>query len=59
MKIFRTEVPDWGFRADYRYLIVNANGDAPAFFARAKGRSGHRVTFGLHVEALMAGSVSE
>ena len=47
VKIFRTEVPDWGFRADYRYLIVNANGDAPAFFARAKGRSGHRVTFGL------------
>jgi hypothetical protein len=47
VKIFRAAAPDWGFRADYRYLIVNANGDAPAFFARAKSRSGHRVNFGV------------
>ena len=47
VKIFRSDVPDWGFRADYRYLIVNADGDAPAFFARSKGRTGHRVTFGV------------
>jgi hypothetical protein len=47
VKIFRAAVPDWGFRADYRYLIVNVNGDAPAFFARAKSRGGHRVTFGV------------
>jgi hypothetical protein len=47
VKIFRSNVPDWGFRADYRYLIVNADGDAPAFFARSKGRTGHRVTFGV------------
>jgi hypothetical protein len=48
VKIFRgADAPDWGFRADYRYLIVNANGDAPAFFAKAKSRAGHRVTFGV------------
>jgi hypothetical protein len=47
VKIFRAAAPDWGFRADYRYLIVNANGDAPAFFARAKSRGGHRVSFGV------------
>ena len=47
VKIFRAAAPDWGFRADYRYIIVNANGDAPAFFARAKGRGGHRVSFGV------------
>jgi hypothetical protein len=47
IKIFRASAPDWGFRADYRYLIVNSNGDAPAFFAKAKSRGGHRVTFGV------------
>jgi hypothetical protein len=47
LKIFRTAAPDWGFRADYRYLIVNANSDAPAFFAKAKRRGGHRIYFGV------------
>jgi hypothetical protein len=48
VKIFRgADAPDWGFRIDYRYVIVNANGDAPAFFAKAKHRGGHRVTFGV------------
>jgi len=47
VKIFRDAAPEWGFRVDYRYLIVNANSDAPAFFARAKRRGGHRVTFGV------------
>ena len=48
VKIFRgTDAPDWGFRIDYRYLIVNANSSAPAFFAQAKNRSGHRLTFGV------------
>jgi hypothetical protein len=47
LKIFRTAAPDWGFRADYRYLIVNANSDAPAFFAKAKSRGGHRIYFGV------------
>ena len=32
VKIFRgPDAPQWGFRIDYRYLIVNANSDAPAF----------------------------
>ena len=48
VKIFRgADAPDWGFRADYRYVIVNANAEAPAFFAKAKNRGGHRVSFGV------------
>jgi hypothetical protein len=47
VKIFRDAAPEWGFRADYRYLIVNAKDDAPAFFAKTKSRGGHRVTFGV------------
>ena len=47
VKIFRTDPADWGFRIDYRYLIVNANNDAPAFFAKATSRRGHRITFGI------------
>jgi len=47
VKIFRKAVPDWAFRADYRYLIVNANDNAPAFFAKTKSRGGHRLNFGV------------
>jgi hypothetical protein len=48
VKIFRgSDAPEWGFRFDYRLLIVNANSDAPAFFARTKNRAGHRVSFGI------------
>ena len=48
VKIFRgADAPDWGFRADYRYVIVNANDGAPAFFAKTTNRSGHRVSFGV------------
>jgi hypothetical protein len=47
VKIFRAGAPDWGFRADYRYLIVNENDAAPAFFAQAKNRGGHRIYFGV------------
>jgi len=48
VKIFRgASAPDWGFRIDYRYLIVNANSDAPAFFAKSKNRAGHRISFGI------------
>jgi hypothetical protein len=48
LKIFRgSDAPAWGFRVDYRYLIVNENGDAPAFFSRAKNRGGHRFLFGV------------
>jgi len=48
VKIFRgADAPDWGFRIDYRYLIVNANSDAPEFFAKTKNRGGHRISFGI------------
>jgi hypothetical protein len=48
IKIFRAaDAPNWGFRADYRYLIVNSNSDAPAFFAKSKTRGAHRVYIGM------------
>src|SRR5918993_5699991 len=48
IKIFRgADAPNWGFRADYRYLIVNSNSDAPAFFAKSKTRGAHRVYVGM------------
>jgi hypothetical protein len=48
VKIFRgASAPQWGFRIDYRLLIVNANSDAPAFFAKSKSRAGHRISFGI------------
>jgi hypothetical protein len=48
VKLFRgVDAPNWGFRVDYRYLIVNENGDAPQFFAQSKGRGGHRVYVGM------------
>ena len=48
VKVFRgADAPDWGFRIDYRYLIVNANSSAPAFFASSTHRGGHRITFGV------------
>jgi hypothetical protein len=47
VKMIRAASPGWGFRGDYRYLMVNSNDGAPAFFAKAKGRHGHRVYFGL------------
>jgi len=48
VKMFRgSAAPEWGFRADYRYLIVNSNSDAPPFFAKTKRRGGHRIYFGI------------
>ena len=48
LKIFRTaSAANWGFRADYRYLIVNSSDSVPAFFAKTKARGAHRVYFGL------------
>jgi len=48
IKIFRgTDAPNWGFRADYRYIIVNSNSDAPAFFAKSKSRGAHRIYIGM------------
>ena len=47
VKMFRESAPNWGFRADYRYLFVNANDSAPEFFASEKNRGGHRIYFGV------------
>ena len=48
IKMFRgADAPNWGFRADYRYLFVNSNSDAPAFFAKAKSRGAHRIYVGM------------
>jgi hypothetical protein len=48
IKIFRAaDAPNWGFRADYRYLMVNSNSSAPAFFAKSKRRGAHRVYIGM------------
>lgn len=48
IKIFRgADAPNWGFRIDYRYLFVNENSDAPAFFAKSKSRGAHRVYVGM------------
>jgi hypothetical protein len=48
IKIFRAaDAPNWGFRVDYRYLFINSNSDAPAFFAREKSRGAHRIYVGM------------
>lgn len=48
VKIFRgADAPNWGFRIDYRYLFVNENSDAPAFFANSKSRGAHRIYVGM------------
>jgi hypothetical protein len=48
IKLFRgADAPNWGFRVDYRYLFINSNGDAPAFFAKTKNRGAHRVYAGM------------
>ena len=48
VKLFRgADAPNWGFRVDYRYLFINSNGDAPAFFAKSKSRGAHRVYVGM------------
>jgi hypothetical protein len=48
IKIFRgDDAPNWGFRVDYRYLFVNENSDAPAFFAKSKSRGAHRIYIGM------------
>ena len=48
VKLFRgADAPNWGFRLDYRYLFVNSNSNAPAFFAKSKSRGAHRVYVGM------------
>jgi opacity protein-like surface antigen len=48
VKLFRgADAPNWGFRVDYRYLFINSNSDAPAFFAKTTSRGAHRVYVGM------------
>ncbi len=48
VKIFRRgDAANWGFRIDYRVLMVNSNSDAAALFARSKRRMGHRFYIGM------------
>ena len=48
IKLFRgADAPNWGFRVDYRYLFINENSDAPAFFAQSMSRGAHRIYAGM------------
>jgi hypothetical protein len=48
VKIFRRgDYRNWGFRIDYRVLMVNKNSDAVALFAQSKRRTGHRFYIGM------------
>jgi hypothetical protein len=48
VKIFRRgDAANWGFRIDYRILLVNDNNDAAALFAQSRGRTGHRFYIGM------------
>jgi hypothetical protein len=47
-KIFRSgEGRNWGFRIDYRLMMVNSKSDAVPFFAQSKQRRGHRFYIGM------------
>ena len=48
IKIFRRgDHINWGFRIDYRILMINEDSDAVPLFAQSKGRTGHRFYIGL------------
>ena len=48
VKIFRGgDAHNWGFRVDYRYILVNKNSDAAQFFAWSKSRPGQRIYIGM------------
>lgn len=48
VKLFRSDTArNWGFRVDYRLVMVNRNSDAVPFFARSKQRLGHRLYAGM------------
>jgi hypothetical protein len=47
-KIFRRgDYRNWGFRIDYRLVMVNSKSDAAALFAQSKRRMGHRFYIGM------------
>ena len=48
VKIFRRDdYRNWGFRIDYRLMMVNKKSDAVALFAQSKRRTGHRFYIGM------------
>jgi hypothetical protein len=48
VKIFRRgDARNWGFRIDYRILMVNNDTDAVPLFAQIKRRMGHRFYIGM------------
>jgi hypothetical protein len=48
VKFFRGgDARNWGWRGDYRLVMVNENSDAVPFFASSKSRYGHRISVGM------------
>ena len=48
IKIFRGgDARNWGYRIDYRLLMVNKKSGAVPFFAQSKQRMGHRIYIGM------------
>jgi len=48
LKIFRGgDARNWGWRGDYRLVMVNSKSDAVPFFAQSKRRMGHRIELGM------------
>jgi len=48
VKIFRRdEYRNWGFRIDYRLMMVNKKSGAVPLFAQSKSRTGHRFYIGM------------
>ncbi len=53
VKIFRGgDAKNWGFRGDYRFIMVNKKDSAVPFFAQSKSRKGHRIYIGMIYEML-------
>jgi len=48
VKIFRGgDAKNWGYRIDYRLVMIASKSDAVAFFAQSKSRIGHRIYIGM------------
>jgi hypothetical protein len=48
VKIFRGgDAKNWGFRVDYRFILINKSSDAAQFFAQSKSRQGQRLYIGM------------
>jgi hypothetical protein len=48
VKIFRSgDAQNWGFRVDYRFILINSKSGAVPFFAQSTSRRGQRVYIGM------------